>query len=115
MSRSNVAFCCVFDRDQVSETSVMQMVDTPDAIQKRAARSANAAKGGDGLRVREDMPRLIAQGHKSVTAAEKDLLKCVGVFFRKQTPGRFMMRVRMPNGFANSHQQRSVQSRDNSS
>lgn len=73
-----------------------------------AAESAKAAKGGDGLRVRQDMPRLIAQGHESLTAAEKDLLKWVGVFFRKPTPGRFMMRVRMPNGFTNSRQLRAV-------
>ena len=73
-----------------------------------AAESAKAAKGGDGLRVREDLPRLIAQGHESLTAAEKDLLKWVGVFFRKPTPGRFMMRVRMPNGFTNSRQLRAV-------
>jgi sulfite reductase beta subunit-like hemoprotein len=42
------------------------------------------------------------------TAAEKDLLKWVGVFFRKPTPGRFMMRVRMPNGFTDSRQLRAV-------
>jgi ferredoxin-nitrite reductase len=64
--------------------------------------------GGDGLRVRDEMPRLIAQGHESLTGAEKDLLKWVGVFFRKPTPGRFMMRVRMPNGFTNSRQLRAV-------
>jgi len=64
-----------------------------------AAESAKAGKGGDGLRIREDLPRLIAHGHESLTAAEKDLLKWVGVFFRKPTPGRFMMRIRMPNGF----------------
>jgi len=73
-----------------------------------AAESAKSTKGGDGLRVREDMPRLIAHGHESLTAAEKDLLKWVGVFFRKPTPGRFMMRVRMPNGFTNSRQLRAV-------
>jgi len=73
-----------------------------------AAESAKAGKGGDGLRIREDLPRLIAQGHASLTAAEKDLLKWVGVFFRKPTPGRFMMRVRMPNGFTDSRQLRAV-------
>lgn len=73
-----------------------------------ASESAKATKGGDGLRVREDLPRLIARGHESLTAAEKDLLKWVGVFFRKPTPGRFMMRVRMPNGFTNSSQLRAA-------
>jgi len=32
----------------------------------------------------------------------------VGVFFRKPTPGRFMMRIRMPNGFTNSRQLRAI-------
>jgi len=73
-----------------------------------AAESAKALKDGDGLRIREDLPRLIAQGHESLTPAEKDLLKWVGVFFRKPTPGRFMMRVRMPNGFTDSRQLRAV-------
>jgi ferredoxin-nitrite reductase len=43
-----------------------------------------------------------------MTPAEKDLLKWVGVFFRKPTPGRFMMRLRMPNGFSNSGQLRAI-------
>ena len=73
-----------------------------------AAESAKAAKSGDGLRIREDLPRLIAQGHESLTPAEKDLLKWVGVFFRKPTPGRFMMRIRMPNGFTDSRQLRAI-------
>jgi ferredoxin-nitrite reductase len=73
-----------------------------------AAETAKALKGGDGLRIREDMPRLISQGYESLTISEKDLLKWVGVFFRKPTPGRFMMRVRMPNGFTNARQLRAV-------
>src|SRR5207247_11398305 len=36
--------------------------------------------------------------------SDKELLKWVGVFFRKPTPGKFMMRIRMPNGFASSEQ-----------
>jgi len=63
-----------------------------------------ASKDGDGLRIREDLPRFIQQGHESLTPADKELLKWVGVFFRKPTPGKFMMRIRMPNGFATSEQ-----------
>jgi len=63
-----------------------------------------AAKGGDGLRIREDLPRLIQQGAEALTPADKELLKWLGVFFRKPTPGKFMMRIRMPNGFATSEQ-----------
>jgi ferredoxin-nitrite reductase len=63
-----------------------------------------AAKGGDGLRIRDDLPRFVREGAASLTAADKELLKWVGVFFRKPTPGKFMMRIRMPNGFATSDQ-----------
>lgn len=63
-----------------------------------------ASKGGDGLRIREDLSRLIEQGAEALTPADKELLKWIGVFFRKPTPGRFMMRIRMPNGFATSEQ-----------
>lgn len=67
-----------------------------------AIEAYKATKGGDGLRIREDLPRIIEQGHESLSQADKDLLKWVGVFFRKPTPGQFMMRIRMPNGFATS-------------
>src|SRR5215467_10768612 len=70
--------------------------------------AAKASKGGDGLLIREDLPAIIERGHQAMTAAEKDLLKWVGVFFRKPTPGRFMMRIRMPNGFSNSEQVRAI-------
>jgi ferredoxin-nitrite reductase len=73
-----------------------------------AAEAAKAQKDGDGLRIREDLPRLIAQGHESLTSSEKDLLKWLGVFYRRPTPGRFMMRIRMPNGFTSSRQMRAI-------
>jgi ferredoxin-nitrite reductase len=60
------------------------------------------------LRIRDDMPRMIAEGWENLSQADKDLLKWVGVFFRKPTPGKFMMRVRMPNGFATSEQLRAI-------
>jgi len=73
-----------------------------------AIESYKASKGGDGLRIREDMPRLVREGWESLSAADKELLKWVGIFFRKPTPGAFMMRIRMPNGFATSDQLRAI-------
>jgi ferredoxin-nitrite reductase len=73
-----------------------------------AIEAAKAGLGGDGLRIRGDLQGLIDRGHEAMTAAEKDLLKWVGVFFRKPTPGRFMMRIRMPNGFSSSEQLRTI-------
>jgi ferredoxin-nitrite reductase len=73
-----------------------------------AIEAVKATKDGDGLRIREDLPRFVRDGWESLSRADKDLLKWVGVFFRNPTPGYFMMRIRMPNGFAASEQLRSI-------
>src|SRR3954467_11626555 len=65
-------------------------------------------KEGDPLRIQEDIPRIISEGWEALSAADKELLKWVGVFFRKPTPGKFMMRIRMPNGFATGEQFRAI-------
>lgn len=60
------------------------------------------------MRVREDLPHLISQGWQSLSKADRELLKWVGIFFRTPTPGKFMMRLRMPNGFASAEQLRTI-------
>jgi ferredoxin-nitrite reductase len=62
------------------------------------------SKNGNPLQIRDDVPRFAREGWKALTPSDKELLKWVGVFFRKPTPGKFMMRIRMPNGFASSAQ-----------
>jgi sulfite reductase beta subunit-like hemoprotein len=59
-----------------------------------------ASQWWNPLRVRDNLADLIARGHENLSPADKDLLKWVGVFSRKPRPGKFMMRIRMPNGFA---------------
>jgi len=44
--------------------------------------SYKASKGGDGLRICEDIPRIVSEGWESLSPADKELLKWVGVFFR---------------------------------
>src|SRR5215470_4752269 len=61
-------------------------------------------KNGNPLLIQNDLERLAEQGWQQLSAADKELLKWVGVFFRKPTPGKFMMRIRMPNGFASTRQ-----------
>jgi ferredoxin-nitrite reductase len=73
-----------------------------------AIEEAKTARGGDALRIRDDLPAMIDRGFDALTKMEKDLLKWVGVFARVRTPGRFMMRIRMPNGFATSEQLRAI-------
>jgi ferredoxin-nitrite reductase len=76
-----------------------QITPAPNAVE-----GYKASMDGDGLRILEHLPELIGRGPESLTPAEKELLKWVGVFYRRPTPGKFMMRVRMPNGFVSSDQ-----------
>src|SRR5438874_2928834 len=62
------------------------------------------SRDGNPLKIREDLPRFVQNGWEALSASDKELLKWIGVFFRKPTPGKFMMRIRMPNGFATSAQ-----------
>src|SRR4029077_5245645 len=73
-----------------------------------AVEGYKASMNGDGLRILEHLPQIIERGAEALTPAEKELLKWVGLFFRKPTPGKFMMRIRMPNGFAKSEQLRTI-------
>ena len=73
-----------------------------------AVETYKASMGGDGLRILDHLPQIIQRGVDSLTPAEKELLKWVGVFYRRPTPGKFMMRVRMPNGFVRSDQLRVI-------
>jgi ferredoxin-nitrite reductase len=76
--------------------------------------AANAVEGykasmdGDGLRILDHLPEIIRRGAESLTPAEKELLKWLGIFHRRPTPGKFMMRIRMPNGFGRSDQWRTI-------
>ena len=62
----------------------------------------------DGLQVMEDLPYYAEEGWEAITDGDKERLKWLGVFFRRQTPGNFMMRVRIPNGMTNSRQLRVI-------
>jgi len=43
----------------------------------------------DGLDILHDLPRYVAEGWEAITDGDKERLKWAGVFFRRQTPGRF--------------------------
>lgn len=58
----------------------------------------------DGLDVEADIQQFVRDGWEAIDDADRERLKWLGVFFRRQTPGRFMMRIRMPNGFTNAKQ-----------
>ena len=75
---------------------------------RNSVEKLKSSKWWNPLRVRDDLPALIEGGGENLSQADRDLLKWVGVFFRKPTPGKFMMRIRMPNGFATGRQFRAI-------
>ncbi len=62
----------------------------------------------DGLDILADVPRYATEGWQAITEGDKERLKWAGVFFRRQTPGRFMMRLRIPNGMITALQMRAL-------
>jgi ferredoxin-nitrite reductase len=62
----------------------------------------------DGLDVGADIPRYAALGLDAIEDGDLERLKWWGVFFRKQTPGYFMMRLRIPNGVGTAAQLRAI-------
>ena len=81
----------------------------PKKAKGRKITAAEALKREkNGLEVIGDIPNYIQNGWESIPPAERDRLKYVGVFYRKQTPGAFMMRLRMSSGFSNAEQFRVI-------
>jgi ferredoxin-nitrite reductase len=62
----------------------------------------------DGLDVLQDVETFAQQGWEAIPDGDRERLKWVGVFFRRQTPGHFMMRIRIPNGIGTAAQLRTI-------
>ena len=63
----------------------------------------------NGLDVGADIERYAAGGWESIPEDDRDFrLKWWGVFYRKQTPGHFMLRIRIPGGIATADQVREI-------
>lgn len=62
----------------------------------------------DPFDIAEEIPRFAREGWESIPDDDRERLKWRGVFFRKQTPGHFMMRLRMSGGRTGSEQLRTI-------
>ncbi len=62
----------------------------------------------DGLDILPDILRVSRDGAEAIGEREKVLMKWYGIFFRKHTPGFFMMRIRITNGIATAEQVRTL-------
>jgi len=60
----------------------------------------------DGLDVWPDIMRYAETGWETISDDDKARMKWYGLFYRKHTPGYFMLRVRIPNGIATADQMR---------
>jgi len=87
---------------------VERKVPAQFSLGTNAVEGYKASMNGDGLRILDHLPQILERGAAALTPAEKELLKWLGLFFRKPTPGKFMMRIRMPNGFVRSAQLRTI-------
>src|SRR5207253_2672088 len=98
----------VMEDGRISSAAHAPFTVVQNAAPANVVERYKASLGGDGLRILECLPQIMERGAESLTPAEKELLKWLGVFYRRPTPGKFMMRIRMPNGFARSEQLRAI-------
>lgn len=62
----------------------------------------------DGLDIVKEIPDFAQRGWEAISEADLERLKWSGLFFRKHSPGFFMMRVRITNGIADVTQLRAL-------
>ncbi|MEM6614364.1 MAG: ferredoxin--nitrite reductase [Cyanobacteria bacterium P01_C01_bin.72] len=74
-------------------------------IKLNKVEKVKAAK--DGLDVKNELDHFAQIGWEAVDKADLETrLKWLGIFYRPVTPGKFMLRMRVPNGVVNSEQMR---------
>lgn len=62
----------------------------------------------DGLEVKHQLDQFAQIGWEGIDDDDRNRLKWLGIFFRPVTPGKFMLRLRLPNGTMNGEQMRSL-------
>jgi ferredoxin-nitrite reductase len=83
------------------------VVDAAQGTTKKLNKFERFKAEKDGLAVKDELRTFAELGWESVD--ETDLtqrLKWLGIFFRPVTPGKFMLRMRMPNGILSSQKMR---------
>gem|GEM_PF-55987 len=82
------------------------MTTTKD-VSKKINKVEKAKAEKDGLDIKHELESLIELGWENVDKTDLELrLKWLGVFFRPVTPGKFMLRLRTPNGYLDSEKMR---------
>ena len=80
-------------------------IEADSKIKLNKVEKVKAAK--DGLDVKNELEHFAKIGWEAVDKADLETrLKWLGIFYRPVTPGKFMLRMRVPNGILNSEQMR---------
>ncbi|MGB3300248.1 MAG: ferredoxin--nitrite reductase [Phormidesmis sp.] len=80
--------------------SVIEKVEKLNKFEKYKAEK-------DGLAVKDELEKFAAMGWEAVDKTDlTGRLKWLGIFHREVTPGKFMLRLRLPNGVLTSDQMR---------
>jgi ferredoxin-nitrite reductase len=85
---------------------VVQAPQKEDATQNKFEKFKSEK---DGLAVKEELDYFANIGWEAMDKTDLEhRLKWVGIFYRPVTPGKFMMRMRLPNGILTSEQMRTL-------
>ena len=85
------------------------MVTSPSTVKKEAKKNKfekyKAEK--DGLAVKDELDKFAEMGWEAIDKTDlTGRLKWLGIFYREVTPGKFMLRLRLPHGVLSSHKMR---------
>ncbi|MEL6159961.1 MAG: ferredoxin--nitrite reductase [Cyanobacteria bacterium J06623_5] len=85
------------------------MVTSPSVVVKQEKKNKfekyKAEK--DGLAVKDELDKFAEMGWEAIDKTDlTGRLKWLGIFYREVTPGKFMLRLRMPHGVLSSHKMR---------
>ena len=79
---------------------------TPKKVQKLNKFEKYKAEK-DGLAVKDELDKFAEMGWEAIDKTDlTGRLKWLGVFYREVTPGKFMLRLRLPHGVLSSHKMR---------
>ncbi|GCL51588.1 ferredoxin--nitrite reductase [Microcystis aeruginosa NIES-3804] len=83
------------------------MVQAPEIDGKTLNKFEKFKAEKDGLAIKDELDHFAQIGWEAMDKTDLEhRLKWVGVFYRPVTPGKFMMRLRVPNGILSSEQMR---------
>jgi ferredoxin-nitrite reductase len=81
------------------------MTSAPDTPKVKLNKIEKLKAQKHGLSVKDELEKFAQLGWEAIDKTDLEMrLKWLGVFFRPVTPGKFMLRLRLPNGIVSSEQ-----------